>query len=121
NLRVSARDAVHQVCGLCVTADRRLVLVSKDGVNWTLPGGRPESGETWEETLVREVREEACAVVTGCAYLGAQRVDDPLDRRTFYQLRYVAAVELQEFLPTHEMRHRLCVDHDEARQRLWGG
>lgn len=38
-----------------------------DGDIWSLPGGRPEFGETWSQTAVREVQEETGfeIVITG--------------------------------------------------------
>jgi ADP-ribose pyrophosphatase YjhB (NUDIX family) len=58
--------------GICVAGDA-VVLVSGDGDRWGLPGGRPEPGEDWTDTLGREVREEACATVTACRLLGFSR------------------------------------------------
>jgi 8-oxo-dGTP pyrophosphatase MutT (NUDIX family) len=55
--------------GVCVAGDA-VVLVSGDGDRWGLPGGRPEPGEDWADTLRREVREEACATVTESRLLG---------------------------------------------------
>src|SRR5882672_4818822 len=53
----------HGANGWCVTADGGVVLISNDGERWGWPGGRPEGDESWEQTLRREVMEEACAVV----------------------------------------------------------
>jgi NUDIX domain len=39
------------------------VLISNDGERWGWPGGRPDGNESWEQTLRREVLEEACAIV----------------------------------------------------------
>jgi len=39
-------------------------VISPDGGIWDLPAGRPVPGENWEETLRREMDEEACATVT---------------------------------------------------------
>jgi hypothetical protein len=50
----------HGAEGVCLTTAGDVVLVSQDGVRWSLPAGRPELGETWEDTLRREVLEEAC-------------------------------------------------------------
>ena len=110
---------IRQVYGLCLTNERLLLLGSKDEVSWTLPGGGPEPGESPEETLVREVMEEACAVVTGCRYVGAQRVDG--EGSAYYQLRYLANVELVPFEPQHEMRFRRCITLADARVLLWNG
>ena len=44
---------------MCVAEGGQVVLISADGLTWDLPAGRSEDGETWEETLRREV----CATV----------------------------------------------------------
>ena len=43
----------HGSSGVCVTASGDIVLISPDGEFWDLPGGRPEAGENWRETLDR--------------------------------------------------------------------
>ena len=66
-----APDGVpHGACGFCVAKDGGVILISNDGVRWDWPGGRPELGETWEETFRREVLEETCAVVGDARLLG---------------------------------------------------
>ena len=60
----------HGANAFCVTADERVVLISDDGRRWGWPGGRPEGDETWEQTLRREVLEEACAAVVDARLLG---------------------------------------------------
>src|SRR3989344_7066767 len=54
-----------QVYGVCFTPDDK-VLVVKDLEDWIIPGGTPEQGELPEQTLRREIDEEA-AVITGIA------------------------------------------------------
>jgi ADP-ribose pyrophosphatase YjhB (NUDIX family) len=63
----------HGAEGVCVTADGDVVVISPDGIIWDLPAGRPEPGESWEQTLRREMDEEACATVTGARLLGFTR------------------------------------------------
>jgi ADP-ribose pyrophosphatase YjhB (NUDIX family) len=63
----------HGAEGVCVTADGALVVISPDGIIWDLPAGRPEPGESWEQTLRREMDEEACATVVGVRLLGFTR------------------------------------------------
>src|SRR5207248_2476359 len=41
----------HGAEGVCVTPDGGIVIISPDGTRWDLPAGRPEPGETWEQTL----------------------------------------------------------------------
>ena len=60
--RRPGRVKPHGANAFCVTGRRRnVVLVSTDGSRWGWPGGRPEPGESWEDTLRREMLEEACA------------------------------------------------------------
>jgi ADP-ribose pyrophosphatase YjhB (NUDIX family) len=113
-----------QAYGICFVEDGRIVLVSSDGARWTLPGGYPEGEETLEEALAREVREEACAAVTTCSYIGCQRVDDPerADGATlYYQARFWARVGLDPFAPRFERTHRRLVAPAEFLDLLeWG-
>jgi ADP-ribose pyrophosphatase YjhB (NUDIX family) len=119
-----SRRLTTQALGLCFTDDGQIVLVTNDGANWTLPGGHPESGETLEATLVREVSEEACARVVESVYIGCQRVDDP--QRTdgpalYYQARFWARVELDPFVQRHETSARRLVAPDDFLNGLaWG-
>ena len=64
------RRLTTQVLGLCFTREGQIVLVSDDADGWTLPGGHPEPGESLEVALERELREEACARLIACEYLG---------------------------------------------------
>ncbi len=111
-----------QALGICFTHDSQIVLVTWNDTDWTLPGGTIEPGETLEQTLVREVWEEACARVRACAYIGCQRVehlDD--DRPAYYQTRFWARVDLEPFAPTHEMSARILVSPGEFRTTLFWG
>ena len=49
----------HGSAGICVTETGEVVLISADGETWDFPAGRPEGNETWEQTLRREMLEEA--------------------------------------------------------------
>jgi ADP-ribose pyrophosphatase YjhB (NUDIX family) len=85
-----------QVLGLCFTTDGRIVLVSDDGEQWTLPGGPPEVGESLEAALERDLREEVSARLIACEYIGCQRVEDrerPDGPTLYYQARFWARVD----------------------------
>lgn len=63
----------HGAEGICVAGTGHVVVISRDGRRWELPAGRPEGDETWDQTLRREVREEACATVVRARLLGFSR------------------------------------------------
>ena len=116
-------EETTQALGICFTRDARIVLVTWNGRDWSLPGGTLEFGEAPEQALAREVREEACARVVSSRYIGCQRVEE-LDagRSAYYQTRFWAQVDLQEFRPEHEMSARRLVSPEDFRAALfWGG
>ncbi|WP_424949567.1 NUDIX hydrolase [Deinococcus sp.] len=111
---------IRQVSGVCWTDEGQVVLVSEDGLAWNLPGGHPEGNETPQQTLAREVLEEACAEVLTCHLLGWQRVQDPREL-PYLQLRYVARIRLLDFRPEYETLHRRMVLPQEFLNVLsWG-
>ncbi|HEY4690124.1 MAG TPA: NUDIX hydrolase [Anaerolineae bacterium] len=109
-------ESVTQAGGVCFTSGGQIVLVAGQSGQWALPGGHVEPGETLEQTLKREVSEEACASVRRCAYLGAQQVSDPgnPDRPgVYYQIRFWARVTLRRFRPRFERTRRMLVAPSE--------
>jgi ADP-ribose pyrophosphatase YjhB (NUDIX family) len=75
----SARPVVPCVGAIVHDADRRLLLIQRGhdphrGL-WSLPGGRVEPGETVEQAIVREVREETGLEVSAGAVVGRVRID----------------------------------------------
>jgi len=49
---------IRQVYTWLLTSDKQVVIVSKDGEKWQLPGGKPDAGEDAVQTAIREVYEE---------------------------------------------------------------
>ena len=91
--------ACTQVYVWLLTADKKLIIVSKDGKKWQLPGGKPEKGETLEQTAVREVSEETgldiSANVSGLEFIGYQVVDEQDEANPPYvQVRYALKLAL---------------------------
>lgn len=86
---------VSQVTGYCVNEDGHLLLV-KNKHGWGFPGGHPEREETVQETLHRELKEEANAEIEPLALIGYMEVDDPQNEdaegKHYLQLRYLAKV-----------------------------
>jgi len=68
----------YMVAALIVEG-RRLLLVhnTKHGLRIEPPGGKKESGETWEDAEVREVKEELGVAVLPAAVLGDYATTSP--------------------------------------------
>jgi ADP-ribose pyrophosphatase YjhB (NUDIX family) len=102
----------HGASGVCVTGDGEIVLISPDGERWGLPGGRTEASETWEETLRREMHEEACATVVQARLLGFSRgicVAGAQTGLVLVRSFWRAEVELAPWEPRFEIPHRRVV------------
>ena len=110
----------HGAAGVCVTSDGKVVLVELNG-GWEIPAGRTEGDETWEETLRREMMEEACAVVVEARLLGFVRsrcVRGVQEGHIIVRSMWRAAVELRPWDPHFEIPERLGVPAAEVRDRL---
>lgn len=114
---------VTQAYGFCLTGDAQVVLVTRDGDSWNLPGGQVEAGERPVDALVREVAEEACARVVRARYLACQHVWDPhapAGPTSHYQTRWWARVELDPWDPHHEIvARRLVPPEDVVATLFW--
>lgn len=110
----------HGAAGVCL-AGNQVVLISDDGRRWDLPAGRPEPGEGWEDTLRREVEEEACATVTDCELLGfiwSSCVRGPEQGLVLVRSIWRAEVALDAWSPRFEITHRRLVPAPEALDAL---
>lgn len=102
----------HGAEGICVTPSGEIVAISRDGVRWEFPAGRPEGVESWEETLRREVLEEACATVVGARLLGFTRgvcVGGHQEGLILVRSKWRADVELAPWDPQFEISHRRTI------------
>jgi ADP-ribose pyrophosphatase YjhB (NUDIX family) len=120
----------HGAAGVCVAGDR-LVLIGPDGVHWGFPAGRPEGDETVEQTLRRELAEEACVDVTAERLLGYARSQCVAGREAGLVLvrsYWRADVTVLPWEPRFEIKHRKVIavadawslvrDPDEVATRL---
>lgn len=84
---------VTQVYGILFDDERKIVLIDTAG-SWCLPGGTPKKGEAFEQTLIREVLEEADVEIENILPLGyqiAKFLEGGEEKKC--QLRYIAKIK----------------------------
>lgn len=112
----------HGATGICVVDGDQIVLVSEDGEMWGFPGGRTEEGETWRQTLEREMDEEACARVKSARLLGFSRGECTSGAEkglVLVRSLWRADVELAEWEPRFEIPHRRIIAAGELSEHLF--
>jgi len=82
----------RQVYGICFCDDKMVIGYGGQKDNWGLIGGTIEKGETFEQTLKREIQEESNMEVLRCVPVGYQKVIDTRDGSHIFQLRYACTV-----------------------------
>ena len=87
---------ITQVYGICFDSKGNILIIRTPNENWNIPGGTPENNEIPEQTLKRELKEEADVTIGKNAMIGYYEV--VLDKSTIYQLRF--AVLLSEEKPS---------------------
>ena len=85
---------IRQVYGFIFNAKGEILLMEDKG-EYNLPGGRPENGENYAETLIREAGEEVQVRIKSIEYLGYQLITDA---EKFAQVRMVCRID--EILPS---------------------
>ena len=110
---------VRQVYGVLFTKTGQIMLRVDNGFHGLI-GGSPEPGETYEETLHREVYEEVNCKISNLHYLGYQVVEG--DGDPYAQLRYVARIDRigknRPDLDSGKMCERLLVAPERAGNTL---
>ena len=111
----------HGAAGICVTGSGEIVLISSDGVHWDVPAGRTEGDETFQETLRREMLEEACATVVDARLLGFHQgvcATGPETGLVLVRSWWRAEVVLAAWAPEFEITHRRVVPPTEVLSHL---
>ena len=114
----------HGSAGICFTPVGNIVLVTRPGISWEFPAGRPDGDENWRTTLDREVMEEACAVVEDATLLGFVRIaciKGPEEGLVLIRSLWCADVSLDPWEPRHETTARMIAPPDEALERVGFG
>ncbi len=99
DLEKFSSSVINNVSGVCFTRDGDvLVIRSVDEKAWVVPGGTPERGESFEDTLRRDLEEEASVRIGICLPIGVKEFffrNNPTKERSdhFFQLVFVALID----------------------------
>lgn len=107
---------ISQVTGLCVDENNEILIIKNDR-GWGFPGGHPELGETPEETLRRELAEEASVEIKDSILVGYVHASDPdndsIEGKEYAQLRFFCRPsKIDEFKGEFETSERKFVSVD---------
>ena len=106
---------IRKIAG-CLIKDNKLLVVRKKGKEiYTSLGGRPEAGETEEETLRREVKEEIDCDVTASAYVGTFEEKAVFDDAIVQLVTYIIEVKGTPRITDSELEEFIWVTADEPR------
>jgi len=87
---------ISQVLGFCLNKNKKILII-KNQRGWNFPGGHPKKGESPEETLRREIMEEANVTIKNPRLIGYMEVQDQqnqsVEGKHYIQLRYLAEID----------------------------
>lgn len=85
-------ELILKVHAVCFWKDKILVVNHPKWKIWGLPGGTRDPGESIEETLIREIKEETNCEVLSYKPLSCQKVTSPANE-IHYRLHYICSVQ----------------------------
>lgn len=120
----SQLPSIQQVQAVCFLNENQVVFYKNIEGRYGNPGGSIEQNESIEETLARELVEEASLKLIKCTPIGYEKVTNLKTNEISYFLRMVALVELLDEPindPCNKAIDRIVVNYENAAQTLnWG-
>jgi 8-oxo-dGTP diphosphatase len=105
--------------GVVVAEDGRIALIHRPRYeDWSLPKGKLNDGESWEDAAVREVQEETSLVCRCLEELDPHEYVDRKGRPKRVRWWRMAVVEAPEFVVNHEVDQLRWVTPEEAERVL---
>lgn len=86
------QDRIKQAYGVCFCDDKMVIGYGGLKKGWGLIGGSVEKEEFYEQTLIREIREESNMEVLSFIPIGFQKLTNTENEKVIYQLRYACKV-----------------------------
>lgn len=93
NFEELPQDRIKQAYGVCFYGDDMVIGYGGLKKGWGLIGGSLEPGETYENALVREIKEESNMKVVSFLPIGYQKLTNTENGKLIFQLRYVCKVK----------------------------
>ncbi|MFA5652233.1 MAG: NUDIX domain-containing protein [Candidatus Paceibacterota bacterium] len=87
------QDRIKQAYGVCFCDDKMIIGYGGLKKGWGLIGGSLEKEETYEQALVREIKEESNTEVLSFIPIGYQKITNIENGKIIYQLRFVCKVK----------------------------
>jgi 8-oxo-dGTP diphosphatase len=111
-------DQVRAAGGVVLNPDGEIAVVYRPKYeDWTLPKGKLEPGESWEQAAVREVHEETGLVCKLGDELGSVEYTDRHGRPKVVRYWRMEACD-GEFAPNNEVSELRWLPQDEAAAQL---
>jgi 8-oxo-dGTP diphosphatase len=109
-------ELVSAVFLIALKGSKILAIENESG--WDIPGGHVEEGETPEEALIREVREEAGACFSNAKLFAVIESDEKVNYKNKVMLLFTTSdFKLGQFVPNEETFNRELLEIEEFTKR----
>lgn len=115
-------DLITKAHAVCFCGAKILLVHHSDWNIWGIPGGTREPGESIEETVTREIKEETNCAVIDCRPISYQKIISP-DGEDEYRVQYICKVEpISAFVddPAGNINKILWIDPDDYEEFIEG-